>query len=59
MPLAIIIFWMFSILPSLLEGGREGGMEGGREGGWVGGRRIVIIMPEALYCVEGRRQKQS
>jgi hypothetical protein len=41
------------------EGGREGWREGGREGGWVGGRRIVIIMPEALYCVEGRRQKQS
>jgi hypothetical protein len=36
-----------------IVGGREG-LRGG-EGGW----RIVIPMPEALNCVEGRRQKQS
>jgi hypothetical protein len=30
-----------------------GGVGWGGEGGW----RIVIPMPEALNCVEGRRQK--
>jgi hypothetical protein len=38
----------------LLEG-REGRREGA--GGREGGRKIVILMPEAINFVDGRRQK--